>query len=93
MISQKEFMKDTYRKSIKIQGEFTIKITHKPSDIGMEMPREKYELYISLEDFPNLDLKIQQRLSFRIVSAESANTVFFLDYLMWNSKIIILKLE
>lgn len=74
--------------------EVVIKVTKGPSDKHADVPQTKDVLYVSLEDFSNLNIEVQQKLSFVIKSASMGNMLFHpvLDYMIWNCNIEIIKL-
>lgn len=75
--------------------EIIIKITNSPYNI-MGMPNKDELLSVSLEDFPTPDLKVNQKLSFNILSAKERVIPFLYTstgYPSWICKIKIIKLH
>lgn len=73
---------------------FTIRVTKASSNQKNEMPEKNDLISITLSDFPNLDLKTQQKLSFRIISAspQIINCMQTPDQqITWHCKISIIK--
>ena len=71
----------------------TIRITKSPFNAGIEMPSKNELIDVILSDFPNSELKVQQKLAFRIISAESLFHPFLLqEYSEWRCKIEIFKI-
>lgn len=75
-------------------GACTIKVTYSPYDRG-EMPFTNELITCSLPDSPDLKLKVNQKLSFQIISAEGLIIPFIYDsttYPSWRCKIKVIKL-
>ncbi len=75
--------------------EIIIKITNSPHNI-MGMPKKDELLSVSLADFPTPDLKVNQKLSFNILSAKERVIPFLYtstEYPSWICKIKIIKLH
>ena len=74
---------------------FTIRITKTPHNPKSNMPMRDDLIGVDLKDFSYLDLNVEQKISFRIVSAQGNIIPAYglpRDYISWHCKIIITKL-
>lgn len=70
----------------------SIKVTYSPFDKN-GLPRNKDLIFIEKNDFPSINFKENQKVIFSIISAELALMPQMYDYLWWNAKINILKID
>lgn len=73
---------------------FTIRITDSPYNV-MVMPLKQQLIAVDIDDFSNVDIKIQQKLSFNILSADALFIPAYLSpehYIQWDCKIKIIKI-
>ncbi len=86
-----------YIKDIQPEADlFSIRITKVPSDPRFDMPGNDALIGINLNDFSCIDLNVEQKLSFRIVSAQVCPVPTYgpsRDYISFHCKIIITKLH
>ena len=95
--SKDDFSKDVYQGCVQkaLPGAFTIKITYSPYD-NEDMPFTNELISCTTPDSPDLELKVDQKLSFRIESAESLPMLHLYGpdtCPSWKCKIKILKLH
>jgi len=76
-------------------GVFTIRVTYSPYDSG-DMPFTNELITCSIPDSPDLDVKVNQKLSFQIISAEWIDKFVSFSYPpedpTWRCEIKIIKL-
>lgn len=72
---------------------FYIKVTRNPSSVSSQRPRTKDRLIVECADFPKMEIKEQQELTFKIISAKAHLHPDFDDWNVWICKIKILKVD
>ncbi len=95
--SKDDFSKEVYEGYVQkaIPGTFTIKVTHSPyndKDADINMPGINQLMYGYISDSPEVELEVNQKLSFIILSAKALYTLYpYDDEPLWKCEIKILK--